>query len=164
MNLVNSFDIFENFYSDSQLKTIFNEEYANKVPSSHMWALVLYSHPESKYYSQLPHSRRLLIEQDYLKHTLKWDEYSETLSKMEDFLLTKPQRLLKGWESKLEERDQFIAALPYNAETYEMLDKMMSSTAKMWDQYFSILKKVSQETDSTSQGDIELSLSEQGLI
>jgi hypothetical protein len=45
-----------------------------------------------------------------------------------------------------------------------MLDKMMANTAKMWDQYFAILKKASSEVDSQSQGDLELSLSQKGII
>ena len=40
----------------------------------------------------------------------------------------------------------------------------MASTSKMWDQYLAILKKVASEDDSKSQGDIELSLQERGVI
>lgn len=79
-------------------------------------------------------------------------------------MLTKPKRLLAGWERKLEERDAFMHSLPYNEDTYEMLDKMMANTAKMWDQYLTILKKTESEVETTTQGDMELSLSQKGLI
>lgn len=158
-----NFDVFSDFYSDPQLKAIFADEYES-VSSTIMWALMLYSHPDSKYASQNDSTRKALIEKDYLKAPLLWDTYNETVNKIKSFLLTKPQRLLDGWEQKLEERDAFIHSLPYNEDTYEMLDKMMANTAKMWDQYFAILKKASSEVDSQSQGDLELSLSQKGII
>lgn len=40
----------------------------------------------------------------------------------------------------------------------------MGATAKMWEQYLSILKKVSQEADTQTKGDVELSLSQRGII
>lgn len=132
--LINNFDIFSDFYSDSQIKAIFREEYEAKVPSHHMWALILYAHPDSKYSGQKDADKKALIEKDYLgpfKDPIKWEDRAKTLEKIISFLLTKPKRLLKGWEIKLEERDTFIASIPYNAETYELLDKMMGNTAKI---------------------------------
>lgn len=163
MNLINNFDIFSDFYADPQLRLLFSEEY-NTVPSNIMWALLLYTHPDSKYSSQSDSTKQTLIEKDYLKSALDWASYSHTIDKILSYLLTKSQRLLSQWERKLEERDAFIHSLPYNEDTYEMLDKMMANTAKMWEQYLSILKKASQEVDSQTQGDLELSLSQKGII
>lgn len=67
MTLVNNFDIFSDFYSDPQLKLVFNQELKDGVSSQTMWALMLYVHPDSKYASQDDTTRKSLIEKDYLK-------------------------------------------------------------------------------------------------
>lgn len=95
MDLIVNFDLYSDFYSDPQLRAIFEEEYLNKVPSSTMWALLLYHHPKSKYYAQEPETKLALIEKDYLKRPLILADYENTISKIERFLMTKPIRLLK---------------------------------------------------------------------
>lgn len=164
MHLINNFDIYSDFYSDPQLKAIFNEEYTLKVSSSIMWALILYAHPKSKYFSQEDKTRKELIEKDFLKKPLNWDKYSTTLEKIDSFLLSKPQRLLKSWEQDLEERDIFMKSLPYNAENLEIKEKLMTNRLKLWDQYYAILKKFSEEEDIQTRGDTELSLSDKRVI
>lgn len=164
MQLLSNFDIYSDFYSDPQLKTIFKEEYELPVSSKVMWALMLYSHPESKYYSLDRISRLQLIESDYLAHPLLIDEHASTIKKIEQFLLTKPQRLLKSWEEDLEERDQFMKSLPYNHENFDIKEKLMTNRLKMWEQYLAILKKVNEESDSQAFGDTELSLIEKGVL
>ena len=64
---------------------------------------------------------------------------------------------------KLEERANFIASLSYTADTFELLDKMMSASSKMWEQYLKCLKDVEAEQGITMGGAQE-SLSEKGLI
>lgn len=165
MQLINSFDILSDFYSDAQLRTIFHEEYDSKVPSQHMWALLLYAHPESKYYSQEPSTRLSLIRKDYLNDSsFTIEPYSSTIEKIENFLLTKPQRLLASWEQKLEERDLFIKSLPYDASTFEMLDKMMASSYKMWQNYKDIYDLFLKEKESKIHGSVVESLSEQAIL
>lgn len=159
--MISEFNVEKDFYSDPQMKLLFGKY---NVPSKIMWALILYSHPDSKYATLDNLSRKMLIEQDYLKEELNLTEYKDIIDKIESLTLSKTERLLRNWETKLEERDAFIADIPYNAETFEMLDKMMGATSKMWDNYLAILKKASSEADSQTQGDIELSLSEKGII
>lgn len=160
MQLISNFDIYQDFYSDPQIKSIFQEEHSSKVSSQTMWALLLYHHPKSKYYPLDHKSKLFLIEKDYLHSPLKLEDYTSTITKIKEFLLTKPERSLANWEQKLEERDTLIASIPYNAETYDMLDKMMSNNDKLWKTYLAILKQVTQEDEGTSQGDIELSFLE----
>lgn len=121
-------------------------------------------HPDSKYAGQDDATKKNLIEKDYLRESFKWDSYKETLERASQFLLTKTQRLLKSWEDDLEERDVFMKSMPYNAETFDLKEKLMTNRLKMWQNYWEILKKVSQEVESRTQGDSELSLSEKGLI
>jgi len=162
MNLELKID--EDFYSDPQLSLFFQDEKAKKIPSKLMWALVLYSHPKSLYATLDPSSRVLLIEQDYLKSKLDVSKYQDILDKIGKISLTKSKRLLDSWEKKLEERDEFIRTLSYSQETYEILDKMMAATSKMWDNYQQVKKKAEEESDSRVLGDTELSLSDKGII
>lgn len=54
---------------------------------------------------------------------------------------------------------------PYDESNYEMLDKMLAASAKMWDSYLTVRKKaVDEESTTHARGDIELSLSERGVI
>lgn len=53
---------------------------------------------------------------------------------------------------------------PYNQDTYEMLDKMRKDTYPMAKQYKEILKEFSTESQSSTHGDIEESLTEKQLI
>jgi len=82
---------------------------------------------------------------------------------LKKFFLTKPEQYLVAWEQKLDERQEFIASKPYDHSTYEMLDKMMSNTDKMWKQYMTCLKDV-QEEESLLEGGSQESLNEQGVI
>lgn len=56
-----------------------------------------------------------------------------------------------------------MASIPYNADTFELLDKMMAASSRMWDQYMKCLKDVQVEEGKT-QGDSEESLQEKNLI
>lgn len=166
MVLLNNFDPSEDFWkSNPQMKILFAREFKEKVPSSHMWALFLFSHPESRFFNESPEDRRSLIFTDYLLKdpTFKWDTYAETLSTLETKVLSKAERALMRWEQALHERDDFIASLPYNLDHFEAKDKMMSVTPKLWDQYESILERLTKEKTKTH-GDIEESLSEKGEI
>lgn len=91
------------------------------------------------------------------------EPYVSILDYVEHFILTKPQKYLVQWEKKLEERTQFMASIPYNADTFELLDKMMAASSRMWDQYMKCLKDVQVEEGKT-QGDSEESLQEKNLI
>ena len=162
MNLELKID--SDFFSDPQLALFFQEEKQKKIDSKVMWALFLLTHPKSIYYTLDPTSRLLLIEQDYLKAKLDVSKYQDTLDKICKISLTKPARLLDSWEKKLEERDEFIRTLNYSQETYEILDKMMAATSKMWDNYQQVRKKVEEESASRVLGDTELSLSDKGII
>jgi len=161
MQLISNFDIYQDFYADPQITSLFQEEIESNISSQTMWALLLYLHPKSKYYPLDHRSKLTLIEKDYLKNQkLKLEDYPTTIAKIKELLLTKPERALVNWEQKLEERDALIASIPYNSETYDMLDKMMSNNDKLWKTYLATLKQVTQEEEGSSQGDIELSFLE----
>lgn len=110
-----------------------------------------------------PSERRLMIDMDYLGFTLKWKEHLADQDLLQKFFLTKAEKYLIGWEEKMDERQNFIASIPYSSETFEVLDKMMASTDKMWKQYLACLKDVEDE-DSTAMGNSQESTAELGLI
>lgn len=107
-----------------------------------------------------------MIEQDFLERdpSFSWDDYTELLTLIEEKVLTKAERALMRWEKTLHERDDFIASVPYNETTYEMKDKLLANTPKLWDQYESISEKLLKERQAKTHGDIEESLAEKGDI
>ena len=167
MTLLNSFDVYQDFFSTNpQLSILFRDEIKSKVPSKHLWALFLYAHPDSKFFNESPEDRRNLIFNDYLlkDKSFSWESYEDTLKKIEEKILTKAQRALMRWEQTLHERDDFMASLPYDLDHFEVKDKMMATTPKLWDQYESILDRLTKEKTHATHGDQEESLSEKGDI
>jgi len=63
----------------------------------------------------------------------------------------------------LEERDRFIESEPYSEDNYEMLEKLMGNSDKMWERYKKCLKDVEDEKAHISGGAME-SLGEQNII
>lgn len=131
-----------------------------------MNAIYLLLHKESRY-AELPEKdRRLLISRDYLKDDkFNWEEIKDIQDEFLNLTLTKARRLLRTWELKLEERNEFIASVKYDGDTAALLDKMMAATENIWKQYLSILNEVEKEEGqgNVKGGGIE-SLSETGRI
>ena len=128
-----------------------------------IWALIMDFHPKSLYKNLDSGVRRAILSDEYLGFELDWEKHSSDIELLKKFILTKPEQYLVAWEQKLDERQQFIASKPYDSSTYEMLDKMMANTDKMWKQYMVCLKDVEDE-EATTLGGAQESLSEQGII
>jgi hypothetical protein len=130
-----------------------------------MWAAMLYIHPESKLFNESPSVRRKLILTDYLQDpNFDFDTLKPIIDKIKTFVLSKTQRLLVNWEKKLYERDELIDSIPYNQDTYDILDKMLDKTPKMWQQYYAILEMLEKDSAAKTEGDVEESLTEKGEI
>lgn len=150
---------FAEFYNSDKSK--------DKSESSRiMNALYLLLDKESKY-RELPNKeRKLLIAKDYLKNKdFNWDSIKNLQDLYIKVTLKKAKRLLRNWEIKLEERDEFIASIKYDIDTSELLDKMMSKTEAIWESYLRILNEVEKEE---GQGNVKgggtESLTESGRI
>lgn len=134
-----------------------------------MWAIALLFHPVSDYY-ELPFERRVEhVLNKYLKYKGNFeafqDKYGNTIDLFKEMCMTKAQRALVNWEKKLEERDKFIEAIPYGAETYDMLDQMMAKSEKMWAQYGKVLEAFQKEQENIkNKGGVTLSPVDEGLI
>jgi hypothetical protein len=140
-------------------KSIVKEKDSSKI----MWAIALLCSDKSPYRELLEKDRKELIEKDFYK--LDWDKYKNEIKLFLELNLSKVKRQLTNWQVKLEERDEFIDKTKYTDETFEMLDKMMASTDKMWKQYLSILEEVNKEdADGITRGGEEESLTEKHEI
>lgn len=131
-----------------------------------MWAIYLVIDPNSKF-ARLPQElKEEEVINNYLKiDNFKFSDYEEYIIAYKELLLTKTQRLYIEWENKLEERNKFIAEYKYDIDTFEMLDKMMASTSKMWEQYFKIKDQmIEEENKSQLKGGRKESKSERGEI
>lgn len=165
--MLTDFDIFSDFYSDPQVKVLFSEEFSRPISSPIMWALLLYCHPKSKFYALDRKTKASIIATDFLNiPSFSFEEYEDVMRKMlsSPLITSKPQRMLANWERKLEERDEFMASQPYNESSYDMLDKMMKETHKMWQNYKITYDDFLKEEDIKTQGSIQESLSELALI
>lgn len=162
--MISSFEIFDDFWlTNPELKILLKED--AHIPSKIMWALLLYIHPKSKFFNESPSTRLKLIQQDYLQDpSFSLSDYSQTLDRIKSLILTKAERSLALWEQKLSERDALIAEIPYTLENFEVVDKLVTNSQKLWDQYFKIQDALSKESETKVEGDIEESLTEKGLI
>ena len=159
-----NFSPYEDFFTVNPEYRILLAQFEDS-PSEHLWAAAMYIHPDSKLFNESPNNRKRLIIHDYLKDpSFNFDDLIPLISHFKDFCLSKAQRMLMNWESKLHERDELIAAHPYTLDNHAELDKMIEKTPKMWDQYLKIEALLDKEKQSSSKGDIEESLSEKKLI
>lgn len=80
--------------------------------------------------------------------------------------MSRGQRMILSWDKKFQERTAFIDSVSYSAETYDMLDKMMANTEKMWKQLTQINEQIEKEkqTDATALGGAITSLSDENKI
>lgn len=152
---------FNNLYSSDKSK--------DKAPSSKlMWAIALCVHPKSTFRVLSATQRIRTINEDYLKDpNFNWEtpEMKTLVSAFKEFCMTKAQRFLVEWESKLDERQAFIANTEFTLATADDLDKMLSRTDKIWDQYRACLKDVEEEDAKGSvRGGATESATEQGML
>lgn len=158
--------MYENAFNRyPELNSMFShilEEYKENA-SPVIWALVLSFHPRSLWHNLPTKEKTQAIEKDYLKFSLDWEKHAKDIEYLKKLFLSKAMQYLIAWETKLDDRQNFIASLPYDGNNYEMLDKMMSSTDKMWKQYMVCIKDVEDE-EATAQGKSQESLSESKLI
>lgn len=124
----------------------------------------MFTDPFSKFANTDEEFRKRLIEQDYVQSPVDWEALQPFIELYKKLCLSKPQRFLIEWEKKLDQRSQFIASLPYNEDNFEILDKMMSATEKMWKQYMNCLASVAEEENEHTFGGARESLNEQNII
>jgi hypothetical protein len=83
---------------------------------------------------------------------------------MSENFLTVAEDYMSFWDKKIRERKRYMDSIPYNANTYEMLDKMLKDGHPMMKQFKEIKKDFDSEVSSRTEGEQEESLLEKGLI
>lgn len=137
---LDSYDIYSNFWKlNPQLKLIYQDVYESdkskdKEKSSNlMWCIVLYTdNTENNKYINLSQKERLTLINKELNPEFNPEENKDLIKTYESLFLTKVQKSLRNLELKLEERDEFIASHKYDENTYEMLDKMLAASDKLY--------------------------------
>lgn len=148
---------------------IYNEDKSkNKADSSKlMWTITLLKHHDSPL-SDLPEELKWKeIYSWWLTDKLDLSPYEEdgTIERFISLTVKWGHYYLNQWRKKLEERDEFINSTPYNASSYELLEKLLGNSKKIWDQYLMAEKEAEKDTNEGSvKGDIQESATELGLI
>lgn len=160
--MLTNFDITQDFHSTNpHIRVILPQSL--KVPSQHMWGLMLYAHPDSKLFNESPSERKKLVLEYINDNKFTFEKYEDLLELIERKVLTKAQKSLMVWERALHKRDEYIDSIEYTEDSWDMLDKMLANSAKLWAQYQTIVDWLSKESSKTL-GDQEESLTEKGLI
>jgi hypothetical protein len=97
----------------------------------------------------------------YQKHKQKIEELMVAYYKLVE---TPAARQLRIWNKKMDEKSAFMEITPYDGSTFEMLEKMMSSNAKIYNEYDQIMKKIAMDDDGVTRGGATESLTDRGEI
>lgn len=165
MTLINNFDIHQDFYTSNPQAAVLLKEFSS-TPSSHMWALFLFAHPNSKFFDISTDERKRIIHHDYLDDdpSFDWVYYQPLIEFIQQKILSKAERSLMIWEKELHDLETFLSSLSYSEDTFEAKIKIISSLPKLWDSFESIQDRLTKEKLSKTHGDIEESLTEKGEI
>lgn len=158
MSLLNSYNGIGNFWVanpqlliPAEFKQLYDKDKSkDKEDSSKiMYAICFLIDPsdENRFRNIPEPDRKILIAKDYLKNPkFKWDDYAKLIEFCKNnFIITQAERSLYNQEKELYERDLFIATTPWSDDTYEMKDKMMANTEKLYQSLNRIKEMVKQE-------------------
>jgi len=160
---------------NNHFKIFFNDVYDEdkskdkRISSLKMWCIAYYTDPgkDNVYANMLNDEKKQLIVDSFLKSqgvdTSKTEKSKKEIQKIIDWDLdapyieryltvvsTKPKKLLRKWEDKIEELTVFANSFPISENTYEMVIDIFTKIPKMWQEYARIKKTVDEET--TEQG------------
>jgi hypothetical protein len=185
-------DSTKNLWQENpDLKELFLDLYEEDVSKDKQissllgWTIINWYHPDSKWKNLREKEKyKYLYENQYQysldkldkitnidavkkyidKYKYESDDWNTSAQTAKIAFTDKTEKLLVDWESKLEKRNDFLSEIQYSIETYEMLDKMLSQTKKLWDEYLRVKKEVMTSGEGGSvEGDEEESDSEKML-
>ena len=151
--IVNNFDINSNFWKANPQLIIpdaFNKLYESdkgKDKSSKvMWAIALIYDPASKFFNLPLSERKKIILKDIFKdEKANIDEYKNQISLYEKLTITPAKRQLIEWNRIMDEKSELLRSLKYTTETWEMLEKMLASNTKLYDELNRISESLQKE-------------------
>lgn len=160
-------DFFE-AYPDLEFKLPFRELKAAfpEKASLYSWYVFLFCDTSSSFRTYPEEHRRKELSDNFIKEDIHdLPEIQKAIRDYETNMMSLAKRNFKKWEDKLTERQKFIEDTEYTEETFEMLDKLMSQTSKMWDMFLKLKSEFDKEDDEEqTYGGVELSASEKGMI
>lgn len=127
------------------------------------WSIVAYADPKSLLYQLDPLSKTSLIKEQY-NPTFDPTTLQPLIDRYMHAAVPKHARLLASWETKLEQIDEFISSIKPSQDTTDYLIKIMKETPALWKRYYEIKKLFAETEETTSLGNQQESISEQGLI
>lgn len=149
-----------------EFKVLFDGDKGKDSSSRLMWAIVLLL-DTSSVYSNIPETdRRGLIAKDFLKEPkFPWSKIEPQIAVFEEHMLSQAKRVLRIWNTKMEERATFIMGTKYNLDTIDILDKAMGNTKKLYEEYNRIQDMLKDDgMKERSKGGKELSATDKGDI
>lgn len=174
LQVVNIEEDFWNLNQEIKYMSPFNKIYSNdlskdKVYSSQvMWAIYLYTDPESRFHRMSEDEKREEISLNYLGNKdFNWDDeqIKELVEGYQNKLLTKLQKSYLRLLKKLEDRDTFISKTPYNEKNAQTLDKMFANSSAIYEQLAEIENQLNEEKKSGQiKGGRKESLSERKIL
>lgn len=133
-----------------------------------MWYIALIHDPESPL-RNLPEADRIqtlvdnkLVSPDYVSiNKALLDEIRVAYLELTE---TPALRQLRIWNAKMDEKSILMEKTVYDMDTFEILEKMMISNAKIYAELEAIMKKVLAESEITVKGGGQESLTDKGII
>jgi hypothetical protein len=166
----NFWEVNSDYLLISEFKNLYDSDKSkNKTNSSKiLWAIYFAYNPESKFYN-IPDKLNILAK-DFIKDSkFKWTSVKEVVDLYKSSVLSDAERALVTWGEIITMRDESLKLLYKQAieakDTDELvkLDKMISNTPKLFEDYKKI-KKDYEEEKVTKKGKTIVSLSESGDI
>lgn len=167
---VNNWDITMDFFKANpvyladpifkEVKTKYKKDYSNIL-----WFIALTNDPDSKYTNWSKYTKE--SELNYLlpeKFLPKESEYLDFLSKRYLSLCeTHTMRLLRVWKETIDKKTKFLEEIEYDAQTYEMIEKMLAGNLKSYKEWEEINKQL-QKDKGANMGGSQNSLSDDEVI
>jgi len=166
----NFWEVNSDYLLISEFKNLYDSDKSkNKTNSSKiLWAIYFAYNPESKFYN-IPDKLNILAK-DFIKDSkFKWTSVKEVVDLYKSSVLSDAERALVTWGEIITMRDESLKLLYKQAieakDTDELvkLDKMISNTPKLFEDYKKI-KRDYEEEKVTKKGKTIVSLSESGDI
>jgi hypothetical protein len=167
---VNYWDVDNQLMTIEPFKSFYKKDSSKQknYSSQHMWAVAFYIHPKSRINNYSSVEKQKIINDDISNIKLDWEIIEKLIPEYIKLYSTQVQRSLEQWKFKLEERDEFLMNTKYSAlgiEDAGKLDKLLSDTPKLFEQYAKIVESLKEEENKgINRGNRKESISEKKLI
>jgi hypothetical protein len=103
------------------------------LSSDELWAVYLFADINSPLNPMRVEDRIEEIKKQYFD--VDFDKLKEAIKSYPELFLSKTERELKAWLDKIEERNKFLEATPYNLKDSATIDEMLIKSKMIWDGY-----------------------------